>query len=108
LERTPLKSSLIKSVGYDAASQTLEIEFQPSPKQKKAWEEQHKEGIAPGPVFQYGPCAPATHAELTGRNKYDSAGRYFLREIKPVFDGRKVEAETKAQAATPPDPEDIF
>jgi hypothetical protein len=107
MERKALDSTLIRSVGYDAATQTLEIEFQPSPKQKKAWEEQHKEGVAPGPVFQYGPASPAIHTELTGKNKYHSAGRYFLREIKPVFDGRKVETETKAQAAKPPDTEDF-
>jgi hypothetical protein len=135
MDRKTIDSTLIRSVGYDSVTQTLEIEFQPSPKQKKAWEADTTRGkwhctepgctnwgawnpsglspccsaplqkeVAPGPVFQYGPCSPATHTELIGKNKYHSAGRYFLKAIKPVFDGRKLNAQTETEDPEPPAP----
>lgn len=102
-ERKNVESTLIRSVGFDAESKTLEIEFQPAKKAQKAWEASGNEGLAPGPVFQYLPVPSELHAEMMGENQYGSPGKYFYHVIKPRYEGKEIKNEketaTSDQAA---------
>jgi hypothetical protein len=69
MKRTPVKSSNIKSVGYDPASQTLEVEF------------------ASGGVHQYAGVSTAQHAALL---KAKSIGQHFHREIRTTHKAKQV------------------
>ena len=61
MNRTPVTSSNLKSVGYDAASQTLEIEF-------------HSSG-----VYQYSQVTQSVHSGLMSASSH---GQYFNANIK--------------------------
>lgn len=61
MQRTPVASSTMVAVGYDADSQTLEIEF------------------VNGHLYQYFDVPPALHDELLAS---DSAGGYFNAAIR--------------------------
>lgn len=61
MNRTPVTSSNLKSVGYDAASQTLEIEF-------------HSSGI-----YQYSRVPQSVHSGLMSASSH---GEYFDAHIK--------------------------
>lgn len=66
MERTTVDSSkLIKSYGYDAANETLEIELHSSP----------------GRVYRYKPVSAAEFAEFESAK---SKGGHFLKHIKPA------------------------
>lgn len=69
MERKPIESSNIVSVGFDAKTKTLEIEFRG------------------GAVYQYDGIADATHQELVSS---ESPGAYFARSIRPNWTGRRV------------------
>jgi hypothetical protein len=99
MERTTIKSSLIRSVAYDAASSQLEVEFVPGKKVTDAWKAAKKEGEAPGPVYRYLAVEQEKFVALTGENEYKSAGKYFLRVIKPHHKAEKVE-ETPVEKET--------
>lgn len=71
MTRKPVKSSQIKSIGYDPISQTLEIEFQPSKKQVAAKED--------GSIYQYSSVPPDLHAALL---EAKSIGRFYITQIK--------------------------
>lgn len=64
MERIPVTSSSIATVGYDEDSATLEIEF---------------EG---GAVYQYFDVPSAVHAELVGAG---SVGAYHAQQIKGAY-----------------------
>ncbi len=64
MERTPVSSSNLSSVGYDPESLTLEIEFN------------H------GGIYQYYEVPDHIHDELMGA---DSLGSYFHHNIKGVY-----------------------
>lgn len=64
IKRTPVKSSNVKSVGYDEASQTLAVEF------------------AGGGVYHYAGVSPKDHAALT---KAESVGKHIAAHIRPKF-----------------------
>jgi hypothetical protein len=61
MNRIPVTSSNMKSVGYDIQSMTLEIEF------------------TSGEVYQYFDVPEAVHSELMGS---DSKGSFFSAQIK--------------------------
>jgi hypothetical protein len=61
MEREPVNSSAIASVGYDSASDTLEIEF------------------TSGQIYQFSGVADQVHADLMGA---DSIGGYFSAHIR--------------------------
>lgn len=70
MNREKVESSMIASIGYDQAKETLEVEF--------------KKG---GAVWQYtNVSAQRYHALMQS----DSAGKYFLSVIKPNCPGRQV------------------
>jgi hypothetical protein len=69
MERTPVTSSNLKSVGYDPQTQTLEIEF------------------TSGAVYQYVNVPPEIHQALI---KADSLGRYFNDNIKENYSYRRM------------------
>ena len=64
MERQPISSSNIVSAGYDAVTQTLELEF--------------KGGI----VWQYPSVPEYMWFEFLGA---PSQGKYFLSQIRPMF-----------------------
>ena len=70
MKRQAVNSSQIKSVGYDAASKVLEIEFHP------------------GSVYQY-EDVPQDLADSLVRA--DSVGHFFGQHVKGVFTHRKVQ-----------------
>lgn len=69
MERRKLSSSQIRSVGYDPASQTLEVEF-PS-----------------GSVVQYSRVSPEVHRRLMAA---PSPGSYFRDNIEESFSSRRI------------------
>ena len=68
MNRVPVKSSNIKSIGYDSASRTLEVEF------------------LSGGVYSYNDVPKATALHFM---KAKSKGQYFSASIKTKFNGVK-------------------
>ena len=66
--RTPVRSSVIRSVAYDPATATLEVEF------------------VSGAVYQYDGVRPDLHDQIL---RAASKGAFFNRFIKGSFQGRK-------------------
>jgi KTSC domain len=64
VERMPVSSTSVASIGYDGDSRVLEVEF------------------LNGRVYQYVNVPPATHAELM---ESGSKGRFINQFIKPMF-----------------------
>jgi len=75
MERVPVVSSNIHSVGYDPDTETLQIQFKT------------KNG-GPGYVYNY-PGIPASKHEdlMTAKSK----GKFFAMEIKPLTKGERIE-----------------
>lgn len=69
MRRDPVKSSNLKSVGYDIASQTLEIEF-------------HE-----GRVYQYAGVKEAVYRALL---RAPSLGSYFHKNIRSQYKFRRI------------------
>lgn len=74
MNRTPVTSSQLDSVGFDAKSNVLEIAFK------------NYKGGAPS-VYQYTGVAPADYANLMAA---DSKGKHFGAHIKGRFPYKKV------------------
>lgn len=74
INRSPVVSSNLQSVGYDADSQTLEIQFQGS-KGK------------PGNVYQYAAFPPSEWAAF---NASGSKGSFFANNIKGKYQSTKI------------------
>lgn len=72
MHRDPVQSSNIKSVGYDASTGTLQVEFRN------------------GGLFDYAGVTPEQHAEMMGA---DSVGRYFHGHIRNGCPCSKVKQE---------------
>lgn len=70
MQRTPVRSSNVASVGYDPNTQTLEVEF-------------HS-----GDVYQYFGVAEAHFVRLTAGSV--SVGSYLNREVKPRYRYRRI------------------
>lgn len=77
MQRTPVTSSQIASVGYDANTKTLEIEF-------KSFNPNMTGG-----VYQYTDVPAEAHAALIGS---ESIGRAFKNQIKGVYEYQRVAA----------------
>lgn len=71
MNRQPVKSSNVVSVGYEAETRTLEIQF--------------KSG-----VYQYAGVPPETYANLLTA---ESIGRYVAQEIRAKFKGIRVDVK---------------
>jgi hypothetical protein len=69
VERQTVKSRILRSVGYDGATKTLEIEFQS------------------GIVYQFSGVPPEVHAELI---RSDPIGKYFSDKIRNRFQAKQV------------------
>ncbi|MFC5665924.1 KTSC domain-containing protein [Kitasatospora misakiensis] len=67
--RTPVDSSALRSVGYDAAHRMLELEF------------------TCGGLYAYRSVPGRVHRELVAA---DSLGRYFAREIRDRYPYRRL------------------
>lgn len=67
MERTPVSSSAIASVGYDRDAQTMHVEF------------------ASGKVHEYPDVEPETHAALMNA---PSIGAHFSKHIRPHYASR--------------------
>jgi len=75
MERTPVKSSNVDSVGYDEGTKMLEIQFKS------------------GAIYQYAGVEPQTHADLMGA---ESVGKFVNQNIvRAGFKGQKMEPEQK-------------
>ena len=70
MERTPINSSMIASIGYDLSNGTLEVEF--------------KNGTA---IWQYYDVPENVWHEFQSAS---SQGKYFLANIRDCFRGSKV------------------
>ncbi|KJY38188.1 MULTISPECIES: KTSC domain-containing protein [unclassified Streptomyces] len=69
MDRTPVDSSALRSVGYDAAQRVLELEF------------------VRGGRYAYLAVPRRVHRELMAA---ESHGRYFLREIRDRYEVRRL------------------
>lgn len=79
MERQPVSSSQIRSIGYDAPAQVLEIEFI----RKGAPDSE------PGAVYQYFDVPDGAHKEFINA---DSIGRHFGKFFKGVYRYARVDA----------------
>ena len=75
MERTPVSSSHIVSVGHDPVTSTLEVEFRG------------------GGVYRYESVPAADHAALMAA---DSVGKHFHENVRNLYRGAKVEPPTGA------------
>ena len=73
MDRTAVKSTVIASVGYDAESNTMDVEFRT------------------GRLYRFFMITASVHAALMNS---DSIGRYFNAEIRDQFPCREVENTT--------------
>ena len=64
MDRKPVESSLLLSLGYDAEAKALEVEFKRTP----------------GTVYRYEDVLPEDHEKLMAAK---SLGSHFLKHIKP-------------------------
>ena len=71
LERQPVKSRILRSVGYDDSTKILEIEFHT------------------GLVYQYSGVLPKVYKDLMHS---DEIGKYFSEKIRPKFQTKQVDA----------------
>ncbi len=69
IERSPVKSSHLKSVGYNEKAQELEIEFQS------------------GEIYRYFKVPPVVFEEL---NSAESKGKYFNSRIRGMYEVEKL------------------
>jgi len=72
MERMPVKSSQIKSIGYDREKKVLEVEFNS------------------GSVYHYAGVEPEVHASLMAS---ESIGKHFHANIRNSFPFHKLEAK---------------
>jgi len=72
MTRSPVKSSHIRSVGYDEATRTLQVEFNN------------------GKVFNYADVPLAVHREMIYA---ESVGRYFHAAVKSRYEAEPVSEE---------------
>jgi hypothetical protein len=84
MERQPVESSLLLTVGYDAEAKVMEVEFKRTP----------------GVVYRYSDVLPEEASSMLGSK---SIGSYFLKKIKPnrtctKIAPEKTNAEDTAQA----------
>lgn len=93
MERETVRSGAIRSIGYDAGSQTLEVEFQT------------------GRIYQYDGVPPETHAWLL---RIDNKGGFLNRMIIDHFPTREVTPtpstiglEAALRASLDPEPADV-
>lgn len=77
MTRNAIESSNIKSVGYDKASLTLEIEF------------------GSGGVYQYYGVLPEHHSDLMAA---ESIGKHFHAHIKGRYEWKKIEEKETKEA----------
>lgn len=85
MQRTPVVSSQITSIGYDPVGQVLEIEF-PSRKEAPRGGE-----VGVGSVYQYTEVPQKVHEELMAAK---SVGSHFGANIRGKFQYKKIEPET--------------
>jgi KTSC domain len=83
MERTPVSSSQILSVGYDPESRVLEVEFK-------------RKGEAPGGVYDYFDVEPEQHQAFM---EAESLGKHFGTSIRGKYRFAKVVPEPPAEAA---------
>ena len=94
MERKTVTSSLLKSVGYDAATETLEVQFKNNDKF----------------LYRYAEVPMVVALKMS---QSESMGKFYLREIKPVYKCTRIEEKDEDQkeeqdhsAAPPTDTED--
>jgi hypothetical protein len=69
VERLPVKSRILRSIGYDDSTKILEIEFQN------------------GLVYQYTGVPPKVYADLMHSGEI---GKYFSEKVRPKFQSKQV------------------
>jgi hypothetical protein len=82
MQRTEVKSQMIKSIGYDPVTLILEVQLT-------------TRYIGAPKVYQFRPVPPELHAAFMDA---DSKGLFFLKQIKPAFDAKKIEEKVDAGA----------
>ena len=69
LERQPVKSRILRSVGYDDSTKILEIEF------------------TSGLVYQYSGVPPKVYADLMHS---EEIGKYYSEKVRPKFQTKQI------------------
>ena len=69
MERLSVKSRILRSVGYDESTKTLEIEF------------------TSGLVYQYSGVPPKVYADLMHSGEI---GKYYSEKVRPKFQTKQV------------------
>lgn len=76
----PVVSGNLKAVGYDKASQTLDVQF------------------SSGRIYRYSGVSPSVHQELIAA---ESIGSYFARNVRNKFPCVDLETLDQHEGATP-------
>jgi hypothetical protein len=76
MQRQPVESTTMRSVGYDQTNQVLEVEFQS------------------GTIYQYLGIPPAIYKDLLAA---ESKGRYFNSEIRDTYEFVRVDRRGQRQ-----------
>lgn len=69
MDRKAVKSTFLKSVGYDPEKHRMELEF------------------CDGDCFCYNNIPPRLHKDLM---ESDSLGKFFLKKVKPFHEGKRI------------------
>lgn len=72
LQRQPVRSRILRSVGYDEVTKILELEFQT------------------GVIYHY---LRVPHKIYQNLVKSDEAGKYFTEKIRPQFQAKRVDGK---------------
>lgn len=72
MDRQPVKSGMLKAIGYDAAKQVLSVEF------------------ADGGIYEYSGVPPEVHEKMLAS---DSIGKFFASGVRDQFKSKKIEKE---------------
>ena len=72
VDRQPVKSRILRSVGYNDSAKILEIEFQN------------------GQIYQFSDVPPKVYADLM---RSGEIGKYFSEKIRPRFQSKQVVAQ---------------
>ena len=89
MERTPVTSKMIRSVGYDEIAKVLEVEFQPRVKKDKT--------VVPGAIWQYEGVPQGRYKRMLAA---ESIGKYFITFIRANYVGNKVERDQESSVPT--------
>lgn len=91
IPRTPVVSSQVVSIGYDATTKELDVEFKPFTSKK------HAADPKPNPVYRYRNITPEIFASIIGAESIGKAVNATLKKFPDRYPYKKLSEEELAQ-----------